>query len=354
MAPRRRIRSPESGKTVAAAVLGSGPSVVTAAGQLDGAPLTLGTRHITLNSCIRLKAPSAELAVCSEYGHGTAEATIFDVRPWQTLLRIQEEKVRAHTQGVPGYKLKGDMSSTKMKKGILRPFRYISNMMDGKETQELQIGFPTDVKHVAHIGWDGPSVTNNNAAAPTWMKDYHSAPLDSASFRSERGPSPSSNQWASQEIVLDGGGLGDTSFRETRSEAGSIDITAGDSPPSPNTRRSRRHRSRGSGATSSMDCTGTEASEKKEKTKKSSRGKNRKKDKADKPAGDEAAAAAAPAANTCQDLPAVPKKSNRRKNKGSSEASGDAAAAAAKDAGAAPEEAPPPLPPVTEEAKDHE
>ncbi|KAL5197093.1 hypothetical protein ABZP36_000605 [Zizania latifolia] len=246
------------------------------------------------------------------------------------------------------------MSSTKMKKGILRPFRYISNMMDGKETQELQIGFPTDVKHVAHIGWDGPNVTNNNTGAPSWMKDYHSAPLDSASFRSERGASAASNQWASQEIVLDGGGLGDTSFRETRSEAGSIDITAGDSPPSPNTRRSRRHRSRGS-ATSSMDCTGTEALEKKEKSKKSSRGKNRKKDKAaDKPAGDEAAA---PAGNTCQDLPAVPKKSNRRKNKGSSEGSGDAAAASAKDAaGAAPEEAAAaaPLPPVTEEAKDHE
>ncbi|KAG8080738.1 hypothetical protein GUJ93_ZPchr0007g5713 [Zizania palustris] len=253
------------------------------------------------------------------------------------------------------------MSSTKMKKGILRPFRYISNMMDGKESQELQIGFPTDVKHVAHIGWDGPGVTNNNAAAaaaPTWMKDYHSAPLDSSSFRSERGTSAASNPWSSQEIVLDGGGLGDTSFRETKSEAG--DITAGDSPPSPNTRRSRRHRSRGS-ATSSMDCTGTEASEKKEKTKKSSRGKNRKKDKADKPAaGDDAGASAG--STTCQDLPAVPKKSTRRKNKGSSEGSGCAAAAAAapaKDdaAGAAPDEAAAaaPLPPATEEAnKDHE
>ncbi|XP_006657657.2 CRIB domain-containing protein RIC7-like [Oryza brachyantha] len=241
--------------------------------------------------------------------------------------------------------------STKMKKGILRPFRYISNMMDGKDAQEMQIGFPTDVKHVAHIGWDGPSVPNNNnaAGAPTWMKDYHSAPLDSASFRSDRGGSAASNPWASQEIVVDGGSLGDTSFRETQSEAGSMDITAGDSPPSPNTRRSRRHRSRGSAATSSMDCTGTEAgSEKKEKAKKSSRGKNRKKDKSDKSAaaGDDAAAAGA----TCQDLPAVPKKSNRRKNKGSSEGSG--ASAPAKDAGAAAEESAAPLPPAIEEAKD--
>ena len=30
----------------------------------------------------------------------------------------------------------------------------------------MQIGFPTDVKHVAHIGWDGPSVNS----APSWVK----------------------------------------------------------------------------------------------------------------------------------------------------------------------------------------
>lgn len=28
----------------------------------------------------------------------------------------------------------------------------------------MQIGYPTDVKHVAHIGWDGPSVN-----APNWV-----------------------------------------------------------------------------------------------------------------------------------------------------------------------------------------
>lgn len=29
---------------------------------------------------------------------------------------------------------------------------------------EIEIGYPTDVKHVAHIGWDGPS-----GGAPTWV-----------------------------------------------------------------------------------------------------------------------------------------------------------------------------------------
>lgn len=29
----------------------------------------------------------------------------------------------------------------------------------------MQIGYPTDVKHVAHIGWDGPSVNS-----PSWVR----------------------------------------------------------------------------------------------------------------------------------------------------------------------------------------
>ncbi|WVZ62926.1 hypothetical protein U9M48_012616 [Paspalum notatum var. saurae] len=244
--------------------------------------------------------------------------------------------------------------STKMKKGILKPFRYISNMMDGKEP-EMQIGFPTDVKHVAHIGWDGPGANNNTTAAnnnaggaPSWMKDYHSAPLDTSSFRSESGGTAAANPWASQEIVIDGGSLGETSFRDTKSEAGGIDVGEGDSPPSPGTRRSRRHRSRGS-ATSSMDVTGaegTEDSKKKEKAKKGAR-KNRKKDK-DKSAGDDGSSAA-----TCQDLPAVPKKSTRRKNKGGSDGN-NGGAAAAKDAASeegaqAAAAAAPPLPPVADD-----
>ncbi|PNY14542.1 CRIB domain-containing protein RIC7-like, partial [Trifolium pratense] len=40
---------------------------------------------------------------------------------------------------------------------------------DEKE-DEIQIGFPTDVKHVAHIGSDDPS-----ANAPSWMNEYKSA-----------------------------------------------------------------------------------------------------------------------------------------------------------------------------------
>ena len=40
----------------------------------------------------------------------------------------------------------------------------------GKEEEEIEIGNPTDVKHVAHIGWDGPSATP--ASAPSWVRIY--------------------------------------------------------------------------------------------------------------------------------------------------------------------------------------
>ncbi|KAF3785872.1 CRIB domain-containing protein [Nymphaea thermarum] len=35
---------------------------------------------------------------------------------------------------------------------------------------EMEIGYPTDVKHVAHIGWDGASVNT-----PSWMKKFGTA-----------------------------------------------------------------------------------------------------------------------------------------------------------------------------------
>ncbi|KAL6990812.1 hypothetical protein U1Q18_008934, partial [Sarracenia purpurea var. burkii] len=36
--------------------------------------------------------------------------------------------------------------------------------------REMEIGYPTDVKHVAHIGWDGPS-----GSAPSWMNQFATA-----------------------------------------------------------------------------------------------------------------------------------------------------------------------------------
>ncbi|CAH9073750.1 unnamed protein product [Cuscuta europaea] len=60
--------------------------------------------------------------------------------------------------------------STKVK-GLIKGLRYISQIFDEEKEAEIQIGFPTDVKHVAHIGWDGPSAVDN----PTWMNEFKGA-----------------------------------------------------------------------------------------------------------------------------------------------------------------------------------
>ncbi|KAK9133515.1 hypothetical protein Scep_013043 [Stephania cephalantha] len=54
---------------------------------------------------------------------------------------------------------------TKMK-GFYKGFKFITQIFVVKE-REMEIGYPTDVKHVAHIGWDGQS-----GSAPSWMKEF--------------------------------------------------------------------------------------------------------------------------------------------------------------------------------------
>ncbi|CAN1165841.1 CRIB domain-containing protein RIC10 [Linum perenne] len=48
-------------------------------------------------------------------------------------------------------------------KGIYKGFKHITQIFVVKD-RELEIGCPTDVKHVAHIGWDG---TTGNS--PSWL-----------------------------------------------------------------------------------------------------------------------------------------------------------------------------------------
>ncbi|XP_023904576.1 CRIB domain-containing protein RIC10 isoform X2 [Quercus suber] len=55
--------------------------------------------------------------------------------------------------------------ATKMK-GIYKSFKFISQIFVVKE-REMEIGYPTDVKHVAHIGLDAAS-----GSAPSWMNDF--------------------------------------------------------------------------------------------------------------------------------------------------------------------------------------
>uniref|UniRef100_A0A0E0KVJ5 CRIB domain-containing protein n=1 Tax=Oryza punctata TaxID=4537 RepID=A0A0E0KVJ5_ORYPU len=77
-------------------------------------------------------------------------------------------------------------------KGIFKGLKVISQIFVVKE-HEMQIGSPTDVKHVAHIGWDG--LTGN--ASPSWMNDIRASSelLSLGNFAPSAGTS-----WASQDF----------------------------------------------------------------------------------------------------------------------------------------------------------
>ncbi|OWM73873.1 hypothetical protein CDL15_Pgr018933 [Punica granatum] len=91
-------------------------------------------------------------------------------------------------------------------KGLLKGLRYISQIFENEKDQEIQIGHPTDVKHVAHIGWDGPSSANS---APSWMNEFKSvagfssAPLGVPGDKKEDG----SVKWSSEDLTRRGGSV---------------------------------------------------------------------------------------------------------------------------------------------------
>ncbi|KAL2473380.1 CRIB domain-containing protein RIC10-like [Forsythia ovata] len=81
---------------------------------------------------------------------------------------------------------------TKMK-GIFQGFKYSLSQIFVVKEPEIEIGLPTDVKHVAHIGWDGPSDT-----APSWMNEFKTGSNFSATSIGNSGSSLS--PWSSQDF----------------------------------------------------------------------------------------------------------------------------------------------------------
>ncbi|EEF43909.1 CRIB domain-containing protein RIC10 [Ricinus communis] len=83
-------------------------------------------------------------------------------------------------------------------KGIYKgSFKFISQIFVVKE-REMEIGYPTDVKHVAHIGWDGPS-----GSAPSWMNDFKTPPdFSSTTLANTRDSDSIANfsPWSSQDF----------------------------------------------------------------------------------------------------------------------------------------------------------
>lgn len=97
--------------------------------------------------------------------------------------------------------------TTKMK-GLLKGLRYISQIFDNEKEPELQIGYPTDVKHVAHIGWDGPSVNS-----PSWMNEFRSRPEFSSAPLGITGEA-TEIQWVSEDSSRRGPRIKNSPARE--------------------------------------------------------------------------------------------------------------------------------------------
>ncbi|XP_074569468.1 CRIB domain-containing protein RIC6-like [Curcuma longa] len=160
---------------------------------------------------------------------------------------------------------------TLVKKGFLKPIRYISQIFEQKE-EEMQIGLPTDVKHVAHIGCDGP-----NSVDASWMKNYHSAPISLTEAQGREDPTTNTSDSRGSEVLQEG------------TKGSSADEEGKDS-----TKPRRRHKS-----VETLTIVDSEATD--NGVKKSRRG--RKKESVD------------------QDTPAIPKQSRRRsKDEGGSTA----------------------------------
>uniref|UniRef100_A0A0D3EWU1 CRIB domain-containing protein n=2 Tax=Oryza TaxID=4527 RepID=A0A0D3EWU1_9ORYZ len=81
-------------------------------------------------------------------------------------------------------------------KGVFKGLKVISQIFVVKEHQ-MEIGYPTDVKHVTHIGWDSPT---GSAASPSWMNDMKGSP-DYSSLNNF-GPSTGTS-WTSQVCSTD-------------------------------------------------------------------------------------------------------------------------------------------------------
>ncbi|KAF3328041.1 CRIB domain-containing protein RIC5-like isoform X2 [Carex littledalei] len=157
----------------------------------------------------------------------------------------------------------------------------------------MQIGFPTNVRHVAHIGMDSTD------EGPSWMKEYHSAPLPTTVDGSD---SPATGTvWASADMALIGGLEDPRSSERSSSASASAGPTREESPyMSPETYPFQHAQSERRNAESS-----------------SSRGIAKKGRRYKKKEGVEAPTDSI----SGKELPAVPKKTRRRKQKDSSETS---------------------------------
>ncbi|XP_042450423.1 rRNA 2'-O-methyltransferase fibrillarin-like isoform X2 [Zingiber officinale] len=86
--------------------------------------------------------------------------------PYRALNYPTQARCSTKCQGAVHHPSKRTMATRV--KGLFRGFKHISKIFSAKE-DEMEIGHPTDVKHVAHIGGNCDSVHS-----PSWMKRFNS------------------------------------------------------------------------------------------------------------------------------------------------------------------------------------
>ncbi|XP_076884130.1 CRIB domain-containing protein RIC10-like [Bidens hawaiensis] len=112
-------------------------------------------------------------------------------------------------------------------KGVIKGFKFISHIFVIKE-REMEIGYPTDVKHVAHIGWDGSS-----GNAPSWMTEFKTTPDFAATSIGNSGSALST--WSSQDF---GEAMGRRPTGDTLNDLPPVDL-----PSIPKKQRRRKSKS---------------------------------------------------------------------------------------------------------------
>uniref|UniRef100_A0ACD5V180 Uncharacterized protein n=1 Tax=Avena sativa TaxID=4498 RepID=A0ACD5V180_AVESA len=147
-------------------------------------------------------------------------------------------------------------------KGIFKGFRIISNIFAAKEP-EMEIGRPTDVKHVAHIGWNSSTGTLTGNAPPSWMNGLGGSSSDLSSLANFALAAPSAaTSWASQDFQpRDISPLGIASEITGQQDAVEAQPCRPDAPrPSKKMRRGTKRTAAGSSETSSSVSKETSAS----------------------------------------------------------------------------------------------
>eukprot|EP01018_Ginkgo_biloba_P037594 Gb_05134 [translate_table: standard] len=108
------------------------------------------------------------------------------IKEQQRLKKPPESISRSHAASVSHRKSQVNYGNVS-KRSNSEPTKSLKRVF---KENEMQIGYPTDVKHVAHIGWDSPTV-----AGRSWMKDLRTSGELSSTSQTDFEQPRSSTGW---------------------------------------------------------------------------------------------------------------------------------------------------------------